>query len=109
MVALSTTASYYNTPQGLHALCFSQGAVRERAGRGGAGRGARFRARILRRTQHLLAACPAPYFSGLTKSHVNPCSRSGVGTQVPKASQKTSEEMMGLVGRGGARGGRGTR
>lgn len=38
MVALSTTASYYNTPQGLHALCFSQGAVRERAGRGGAGR-----------------------------------------------------------------------
>lgn len=60
MVALSATASFYNTPKGLHALCFSQGAVRERAGRGGA------RARLPRKDSSQDAApaasLPRPVF-----------------------------------------------
>ncbi|EDL29824.1 guanosine diphosphate (GDP) dissociation inhibitor 1, isoform CRA_c, partial [Mus musculus] len=56
---------------------------------------------IFRRTQHLLPACPAPYFSGLTKSPDNPCSHSGAGTQVTEAlpeNKQGNDDWLGGAG-----------
>lgn len=102
MVAFCSTISCNYTAGPGFLVFLPGGGTRAR----GAGRGARdSRARIFRRTQHLLPACSALYFSGLTKSRVNPCSCSGAGTQVPEAlpENKRGNDDFGWVGRGQSR------